>query len=60
MAALSLLLAELLKFEFTSTKTVAQMGSIASPHPASVLNTFSRETINYTFEIYCLQISISE
>jgi hypothetical protein len=43
MAALCLFLAELLKFKITSTKTVAHLGAIASPHLASILKTFSRQ-----------------
>jgi hypothetical protein len=27
----------------TSTKTVTHLGAIASPHPASILKTFSRQ-----------------
>jgi hypothetical protein len=43
-AALCLFLAELLKFEITSTKTVSHLGVIASPHPASILKTFSHQS----------------
>jgi hypothetical protein len=32
-----------LKFEITSTKTVAHLGAIASPHPSSNLKMFSRQ-----------------
>jgi hypothetical protein len=42
MAALCLFLVDALKFEVTSTKTVAHLGGIASPHPASILIMFSR------------------
>jgi hypothetical protein len=47
MEALCLLLAELLKFKFTATKTVAHLGAIASSHPASILKTFSLQKRQY-------------
>jgi hypothetical protein len=32
-----------IEVEITSTKTIAHLGAIASPHPASIIKTFSRQ-----------------